>query len=259
MCLRSREANDLHDVSTTTRSFISVICIEITSMMDYVDATAAKVVLAASEGDSVRRIAQKIDGTYSWVYTWVERLEEIGVVERSDGIRITAPDVREGYARLVEAIGRQTPPSVEEAYVLTHFADMEFAYTKIDAVYVWTHGGYQIARGSDAYPVFVQVNEADVDAWRSFFDRYEIPCVIGERDDTVVDDTESSVYYSVYPTAESVDAEWVDGNPVIPLSETVAYMQEYRWNFEPALEMVADEYDVDVDVDVDRPDYVPAQ
>jgi oligopeptide/dipeptide ABC transporter ATP-binding protein len=60
-------------------------------------------------------------------------LEEVGVVERSDGVRITAPDVREEYARSMEAIGRQTPPPVDEAYVLAHFADMAFAYTRIDA------------------------------------------------------------------------------------------------------------------------------
>lgn len=42
-------------------------------MMDDVDTTAAKIILAASDGDSIRRIAQKIDGTYSWVHSWVER------------------------------------------------------------------------------------------------------------------------------------------------------------------------------------------
>ncbi len=56
-------------------------------------------------------------------------------------------------------------------------------------------------------------------------------------------------------TGDPIDPEWVDGNPVIPLSETVAYMQAYRWNFESALEMVADEYDVEIDVD--SPDYAP--
>ena len=226
-------------------------------MMDYVDTTAAKIVLAASEGDSIRRVAQKIDGTYSWVYTWIERLEAIDVVERTDRIRVTAPEVRDGYARLMETIARQTSPSVDGAYVIPHFAEMDFAYTKIDAVYVWTHGGYQIARGGDAYPVFMQINDADIEQWRSFFDRYDIPSVICERDDTVVEDTDGSVYYSVYPTTDPIDPEWVDGNPVIPLSETIEYMQEYRWNFEPALEMVADEYDIDIDVD--SPDYVPAQ
>jgi transposase len=226
-------------------------------MMDYVDRTAATIVLAASDGDSIRRIAQKIDGTYSWVYTWIERLEAIGVVERADGIYVTAPEVREGYAELMVAIARRTPPTVGEAYVIPHFADLEFAYTKIDAVYVWTHGGYQIARGGNAYPVFMQVNDTDVELWRSFFDRYDIPVVVGERNDTVVEETEDPVYYSVWPTADPIDAEWVDGNPVIPLLETVAYMEEYRWNFEPALQIVAEEYDIDVDVD--RPDYVKAR
>jgi len=236
---------------------MSVIGIEITIVMDDVDATAAKIVLAACDGDSIRRIAQKIDGSYSWVYTWVERLEEIDVVERSGGVRVIAPDIRDGYAQVMEAIGRQTPLTVGEAYVMLHFADMKFAYTKIDAVYVWTHGGYQIARGGDAYPVFVRVRETDVGAWRSFFDRYGVPSVIGERDDAVVEDARGSVYYSVYPTTDPIDPDWIDGNPVIPLPEAVEYMQEYRWNFEPALEMVADEYDVDVDVN--RPGYVPSQ
>ena len=226
-------------------------------MMDYVDTTAAKIVLAASEGDSIRRIAQKIDGTYSWVYTWIERLEAIGVVERSDGIRVTAPEARDGYAQLMETIARRTSPSADEGYVVPHFATMDFAFTKIDAVYVWTHGGYQIARGGDAYPIFMQINDADTDQWRSFFDRYDIRCVIDERDDAVVEDTDRAVYYSVYPTSDPIDPEWVDGNPVISLSGTIEYMQEYRWNFEPALKMVADEYDIDIDVD--SPDYVPTQ
>lgn len=222
-------------------------------MLEYVDDTAAKIVLAASDGDSIRRIAQKIDGTYSWVYTWVERLEDIGVVERHDGVYVTAPDVREGYAQIVEAVGRQTAPTVAEGYVVPHFAQMPFAYTKIDAVYVWTHGGYQIARGDDAYPIFMRVRDADIERWMSFFERYTIPTTIDERDDSVIDDATGSIYYSLQPTPGTVDREWVDGTPAIPLPETIEYMQEYRWNFEPALEMIADEYEVDVDVD--RPHY----
>ncbi|SFR87433.1 Homeodomain-like domain-containing protein [Halomicrobium zhouii] len=222
-------------------------------MMEYVDDTAAKIVLAASDGDSIRRIAQKIDGTYSWVYSWIERLEDVGIVERNDGVFVTSPDVREGYAQLVAAISRQTPPTVAEAYVVPHFAQMPFAYTKIDAVYVWTHGGYQIARGDDAYPVFIRVRETDIERWESFFDRYDVPTTVSERDDSVIDDTSGSIYYSLQPTTESIDQEWVDGSPAIPLSETIEYMEAYRWNFEPALQMIADEYDIDIDVD--RPEY----
>lgn len=222
-------------------------------MMEYVDDTAAAIVLAANDGDSIRRIAQKIGGTYSWVYTWIERLEEIGVVARKDGVRVTAPAVRDGYAQVMEAIGRHEEPTVEEAYVLPHFAQLSFAYAKLDAVYVWTHGGYQIARGADAYPVFLRVHETDVEQWLTFFERYAVPTTVDERDDSVVDDT-GGIYYSLQPTTEQIVPTWVDGAPVIPLPETVEYMRAYRWNFEPALQMVADEYEVDVDVD--RPNYV---
>jgi hypothetical protein len=223
-------------------------------MMDYIDATPAKIVLVTSQGDSIRRITQKIGGTYSWIYSWIERLEDIDVIERNDGVHVTVPDVREGYARMMEAISRQTPPTIDESYVLPHFAQMEFAYTKIDAVYVWTHGGYQIAR-NDAYPVFLQVNDADIEQWISFFERHNIPTTINERDDTITEDVASTIYYCLYSTTEQFEYDWVDGNPVIPLSETTEYMQEYRWNFQPALQMVADEYEVDVDVD--QPGYAP--
>lgn len=84
-------------------------------MMDFVDTTAAKIILAARDGDSIRRVSQKIDGTYSWVYTWIERMETVDVVERTDGIRITAPEVRDGYAQVMETIARETSPSVDEA------------------------------------------------------------------------------------------------------------------------------------------------
>lgn len=225
--------------------------------MEYVDDTAAEIVLATSDGDSIRRITQKIDGTYSWVYRWIERLEDIGVVSRDNGVHITAPDIREGYAHIMAAVSRQIPPTVEEAYSIPHFAQMPFAYTKIDAVYGWTHGGYQIARGADAYPMFLRVRDSDVEQWVSFFGRYDIPTTINERDDSVINDATGTIYYSLCPTTEPVTREWVDGAPVIPLAETIEYMQTYPWNFEPALQMVADEYEVDIDVD--RPGYIPSQ
>jgi len=130
-------------------------------MMEYVDDTAAKIMLAARPGDSIRRVAQKIDGSYSWVYDWIERLEAAGFLRRDDGIYIEDYTVRDRYHELVAAIARATPPTIDDAYIIPHFAGLPFAYTKIDSVYVWTHGGYQIARGHDDYPIFIQVSEHD--------------------------------------------------------------------------------------------------
>ncbi len=57
-------------------------------MMEYVDETAAKIMLAVRPGDSIRWIAQKIDGSYSWVYDWIERLEDASFIRRDDGVYI---------------------------------------------------------------------------------------------------------------------------------------------------------------------------
>jgi len=41
---------------------------------------------------------------------------------------------------------------------------MDYAFTSIDAVYVWTRGGYQVARDPEDYPLFIAVHESDLDA-----------------------------------------------------------------------------------------------
>ena len=48
-------------------------------------------------------------------------------------------------------------------YVIPLFSDWPFAFTRIDAVYVWTQGGYQVGREPDDYPLFLAVREQDVD------------------------------------------------------------------------------------------------
>ena len=220
--------------------------------MGYIDETAMKIMIAVRPGDSIRRIAQKVDGSYSWVYAWIERLEDAGFIRRDDGgVYIENYAVRDRYYDLVASISRAFPPSIDEGYVVPHFAGMPFAYTKIDGVYVWTHGGYQIARGHDDYPIFIQVADREVEQWAAFFDQFGIPSRIEERPDAT--DSDTTVSYALFPTSEDVTREWVDGNPVIPLDDTIEHMMEYRMNYEPALEMIADEYDRDIDASHEDP------
>ena len=213
--------------------------------MEYVDETAAKIMLVIQPGDSIRRIAQKIDGSYSWVYDWIKRLEEAGFIRRDDGVYINDYTVRDCYREMIAGISRSVDPSIDEGYTIPHFAEMPFAYTKIDSVYVWTHGGYQIARGHDDYPIFIQVAERDVDRWTAFFDEFGIPSTIEDRPDST--EYSETVSYVLFPTSSGITREWVDGNPVISLDETIKHMREFRVNYEPALEMIAEEYDRDID------------
>ncbi|OYR94873.1 hypothetical protein DJ71_01815 [Halorubrum sp. E3] len=210
------------------------------------DATAAKIVLSVQRGDSINRIASKIDVSYSWVYDWIERLDDAKIIANTDnGIQIVDHEMRQQYAEMMAALYSRDTISQEDAYVIPHFAGMEFAYTEIDAAYVWTHGGFQIARNHDDYPVFIEVHDRDVERWIAFFQQFGVDTTINERPDA--SEVNGNVHYVLFPKTNDIDAEWVDGNPVIPLDDAIDQMMENRPAYEPALEIIADEYDRDID------------
>jgi DNA-binding Lrp family transcriptional regulator len=215
------------------------------SALELMDPTAAKIVLAAQRGDSINRIADKVRISYSWTYEWIERLEETDIISIIDnGIEIRNHEMRRQYNDIMAAIIRSAAVSPEKAYAIPHFAGMEFAFTEIDAAFVWTHGGYQIARSHDDYPIFIQVHDQDVERWIAFFEQYGIETAINERPDS--DDIEGGIYYVLQPTRDNIERQWVDGNPVIPLEQAIEQMLENRPAYEPALEIIAKEYDVAV-------------
>jgi DNA-binding Lrp family transcriptional regulator len=222
------------------------------SPFELIDPTAAKIVLAAQRGDSINRIANKARISYSWTYEWIERLEDIGIIAVTDnGIEIRNHEVRRQYNDMVAAVVRSTGISPSEGYVIPHFAGMEFAYTEIDAAFVWTHGGYQIARSHDDYPIFIQVHDQDVERWIAFFEQYGIETAIDERPDA--DAVDGNVYYVLYPTRDGIESQWIDGDPVIPLDAAVEQMVKNRPAYEPALEMIAMEYDVPIEASHHNP------
>jgi len=56
---------------------------------ELMDSTAAKIVLAVQSGDSIHRISEKIGISYSWVYNWIDRLADKGIIANDDdGIRV---------------------------------------------------------------------------------------------------------------------------------------------------------------------------
>lgn len=223
------------------------------SVTDLLDPTAAKIVLAAKRGDSINRIAEKIRISYSWTYEWIERLEEAGIIAKTDnGIEVRNHEMRRQYNDAMAALIRSAEVTPEDAYVIPHFAGMEFAYTAIDAAFVWTHGGYQIARSHDDYPIFIQVHDQDVERWIAFFDQFGLTTAINERPDA--SDMEDEVYVVLYPTQDGIERDWVDGNPVIPLDDAIDHMMDNRAAYEPALELIAEEYDRPIEAVHHRPE-----
>lgn len=201
-----------------------------------------KVLLALDPGDTISGVARKIDENRETIRRVVNRLEKAGYVAYDDGLQLVDRTVRNGGLEFLAAAAEISPPSISEAYVLPQFAGMDYAFTAIDAVYVWTHGGYQVARDPEDYPLFIAVHDSEVDAWTAFFDRFGIPTVCERQP---VGDFDGAIQVVVEPRTQ-IEAETVDGRPVVSLQETVSFAREHYATFESALDMLGRMYD-DVD------------
>ncbi len=203
-----------------------------------------KVCLALDPGDSISGVARKIDENRETIRRVVNRLEEAGYVVYDDGLQLVDQTIRDVGLEFLTATAALSPPSISEAYVLPQFAGMVYAFTGIDAVYVWTRGGYQVARDPADYPLFIAVHESELEAWTAFFDRFGIPTSTNRQPTGALD---GAIQVVLEPRPE-IDAEMVDGRSVISLQETVAFANEYYATFESALDMLGRMYD-DVDTD----------
>ncbi|WP_081603688.1 RNA polymerase subunit sigma-70 [Natronorubrum tibetense] len=201
-----------------------------------------KTLLAIESGDSISGVARKIDENRETIRRVVNRLEDAGYLVYDDGLDVVDQTVRDAALSFLATSADVSPPSISEAYVLPQFAEMEYAYTSIDAVYVWTRGGYQVARDPDDYPLFIAVRKQDLEIWTEFFERFGI---LATEERQSVDEHDGRLQVVLEPR-EQITAEVVDGRPVIPLEETIEFATEHYATFESALEMLDRMYE-DID------------
>lgn len=205
-----------------------------------------KTLLAIKPGDPILGVARKIDENRETIRRTVNRLEDAGYVRYDGGLSVVDDAVREAGLAFLAAAASVSPPTISEAYVLPHFAGIEFAYTAIDAVYVWTRGGYQVARDETDYPLFIAIRETDLEEWKRFFERFGIPTAQQRQP---ANEIPGPLQIVLEPRAQ-VDAEMVDGRPVVSRSETVAFAREHYATFESALDILDRMYD-DVETEAD--------
>ncbi len=215
-------------------------------MHEVFDDTAAQIILAVESGDSIRRVAQHIQTPYETVRQAVNRLEEAGYVEYDHGLSVVDERVRNSAQELVAASAAISPPSIDEAYVIPQYGEWPFAYSRIDAVYVWTQGGYQVARDPGDYPLFLAVREQDVDDWQAFFESFDLSTAFERQPREEL----SGPLQIVLDPQPTLDIEYVEGYPVIPREDTIAYMREHYTQFQSALSMLDQMYE-DLDLGVD--------
>jgi DNA-binding Lrp family transcriptional regulator len=214
-------------------------------MYEALDDMAAQIILAIESGDSIRRVAQRLHTPYETVRQAVNRLEAAGYVSYDDGLSAVDDHVRNAARELMAASARVSPPSIEEAYVIPQFGEWPFAFTRIDAVYVWTQGGYQVGRDPTDYPLFLAVREQDVDDWEEFFESFGLPVAFERQPRGEL----TGALQIVLDPQPSLNIDHVEGYPVIPREDTIEYMHEHYAQLQSALAMLDRMYE-DLDLGV---------
>jgi hypothetical protein len=229
---------------TTIVIILSVTHNCVTTMYETCGEKELKVLLALEPGDAISAVARKIDENRETIRRIVNRIEAAGYVTYDNGLHLVDQTIRDRGLDFLTTAAAISPPSISEAYVLPQFAGMDYAYTAIDAVYVWTRGGYQVARDPTDYPLFIAVHEAEIDTWTAFFDRFGISTA---HERQPADELDGAIQI-VFETRPQIETAMVDGRPVIQLQDTVAFARDHYATFESALEMLGRMYE-DVDTD----------
>lgn len=213
-------------------------------MYEVMDETAAQVVLATERGDAIRTVARRIQRPYETVRQAVDRLEDGGFVQYDGGLVVTEARVRDTAREFLASCARVSSPTIDEAYVLPQFCGHPFAFCRIDAAYVWTQGGYQVARDPDDYPLFIAIQDVDRSAWESFFESFGIPTALERQPPESI----PGALQVVLDPRSTLDVADVEGCPVVPRAEAVEYMYDHYPQFQSGLAMLDRMYD-DLDLD----------
>lgn len=131
--------------------------------------------------------------------------------------------------------GRYDP---SKAYRFLSNSKLPYALTGVDAVYVWTHGGYNVDRFFGFYPVHIKVGRSHLKRWKKLLAEEGWKAFLsGEKPK----ETLFGLFFILYPV-EKLDVEKVNSLKVDPLKDTVEFCRKNIYSFEPALEMLDEEY-----------------
>ena len=214
---------------SSRKPYIPVITIMITMKMDLINPYVVKIIIAIREGDSIRAISQRIQLSYCWTYKWMHDLARIGVF-RLTKTKVCANKENEFYKKTIAFIKDVLTKDVSFYYdVLTLFG-VEYRFTKTDAVFMWTKGGYNIARYKEFYPIFIKVKKED----KRIFENYCKKLQLNTQ-------KKNGIFYEV-AYVDKAEISCVDNTPVDSLNETIKFMEQNKYNFEPALEMIKEMY-----------------
>lgn len=130
----------------------------------------------------------------------------------------------------------KTRNDVKAGYDLLAGVKMPYALTNVDAVFLWTRGGYNAGRFFGFYPIHLKVLKRDLSRWRRFFAESRRKAVTAGRRPK---ETLFGVFYLLYPV-NRLEAVTVENLRVESLDKTLEFCRNNVYTFGPALEILTE-------------------
>ena len=207
--------------------FYILITIMISMEIDIMNPYVARIIIAARPVDTINAIAKRIGLSYGWTHKWVNKLAECGVF-RTTRMNAFLNEQNAFYQNTLAYLRRFKDAQFH--YEVLQWMGISYCFTKTDAVYVWTKGGYNIGRHKYYYPIFIKIKKEDLKWFEYYCKKLNLEYKKKQK-----------THYQVQ-ILEDFRFEKVEETPVDSLEETIAFMQKYIYNFQPALEMIKEMY-----------------
>ena len=187
-----------------------------------------RILISARDQDSISSIAKRIGLSYGLTHKWVSALIKEGVFkEKWKGIILQKDNPT--YKKIMQFIKNTINP-ISLCYSALPLMGISYSLTQTDAVYVWTKGGYNIARYKKFYPIFIKIEKKDYQLFLYYCNKLDLK--VKSKTGVFFEPKLVEGLISVNNGQYNVDS----------LEETINFMKKNIYNFEPALEMIDEMY-----------------
>lgn len=193
-----------------------------------------KILISLRKEDSISSISKRISLSYGWTNKWVNELIKEGIlVNKWRGVDLNGKN--RDYQNILKFI-KENLNDISFYYSVLNLFGINYCFAKTDAVYVWTEGRYNIARYKEFYPVFIKIQKEDYPVFLEYCKKLGLKI-----------NSKKGVFYNIEILDEFKSVR-KDEFSVEPLDETIEFMKENIYNFEPALEMINEMYNKQLNI-----------
>ena len=201
-----------------------------------------KILISLRKEDSISSISKRINLSYGWTTKWVNELIKEGILkEKWRGVVLN--EENESYKKIISFV-KDNLNDINFYYSALQLFGIDYCLTKTDAVYVWTEGRYNIARYKEYYPIFIKIKKLDYPIFLEYCKKLGLNI-----------NSNKGVFYNV-EVLDNFECIKKKNSFVEPLNETIDFMQENIYNFEPALEMIKEMYNKKLNIKYKEVNYL---